>query len=100
MSKDDVPGENRTTSPGLASAFARSTAFASEFAISHSTAPFQERLMLSAISLIKIVDLTFSFTRDRSGLKLNRLFFQPAIRITGFSFARSALFSASRFVAL
>src|SRR5947208_15264511 len=100
MSKDDVPAEKRTTSPGLALACARSTASASEFAISHSTAPLQERLMLSAISPIKIVDLTFSFTRDRSGSKLKPLSLPPAMRMTGLFCARSALSTASRFVAL
>src|SRR5207247_9302193 len=100
MSKEDVPGENRTTSPGLALAWARSTASASELAISHSAAPLQERLILSAISPIKIVDLTFSFTRDRRGSKLKPLFFPPAMRMTGLFCARSALSTASRFVAL
>ena len=41
MSKEEVPGEKRTTSPGFARACARSTASASECAISHGTAPFQ-----------------------------------------------------------
>ena len=95
-----MPGENRTTSPGLALAWARSTASASEFAISHSAAPLHERRILSAISPIKIVDLTFSFTRHRSGSKLKPLFFPPAMRMTGLFCARSALSTASRFVAL
>jgi len=42
---------------------------ASEVAISDLTTPLQERLMLSAISPIKTVDLTLPFTRDRSGSK-------------------------------
>src|SRR5262249_35614721 len=46
MSKDDVPGEKSTTSPGLATAWARSTASASELAIAQFTAPSHERLML------------------------------------------------------
>ena len=56
--------------------------------------------MLSAISPIKIVDLTFSFTRDRSGSKLNPLSLPPAIRMTGLVCARNAFSTASRLVAL
>ena len=52
---------------------------------------FQERLILSAISPIKIVDLTFSFTRDRSGSKLKPLFFPPAMRMTGLILRCAAL---------
>src|SRR6266496_652488 len=100
MSKDDVPGEKRTISPGFALACARSTASASEVAISALTAPAQERLMLSAISPIKIVDVTVSFTSDRSGSKLNPLSLPPAIRTTGLLCARNALSIASRLVAL
>src|SRR5213075_2414461 len=54
MSKDDVPGEKRTTSPDLAVARARSTASASDVASSDLTAPSQSRAIRSAISPIKI----------------------------------------------
>src|SRR5437016_9163632 len=66
MSKEDVPGEKRTTSPGVARLRARSTASASEVAISDLTAPSHERLMLPAISPIRTADLTLSFTRERN----------------------------------
>src|SRR6059058_3720061 len=68
MSKDDVPGEKRTTSPGSASAWARSTASAREFAISDLTTPLQERLMLSAISTILIGEMAESIKRSWSGV--------------------------------
>src|SRR5213075_1923820 len=79
MSNEDVPGENRTTSPGLALAWARSTASASELAISHSAAPLQERLILSALSPINIVHLTFSLTTERRGSILHPFFYPPAM---------------------
>ena len=60
MSKEDVPGEKRTTSPGCARACARSTASAMETAISHGTTPLQSRQMRSAISPIRMVARTFS----------------------------------------
>src|SRR5437868_2927071 len=99
MSKDDVPGEKRTTSPGPATAWARSTASARELAMSELATPLQDRLMLSASSPIRIVDLTFSSIRDRSGSNVKPLSLPPTMRMTGLVCARSAFSTASRFVA-
>src|SRR5947207_528797 len=99
MSKEEVPGEKRTTSPGVARPRARSTASASEIARSQLTAPSQERLMLGAISPIRTADLTFSFTKDRSGSKVSPLSLPPAISTIGFVCAASAFSTASRLVA-
>ena len=43
MSKEDVPGENRTISPGFALAWARSTASASEVTAQLQTLPARQR---------------------------------------------------------
>src|SRR4029078_8387050 len=100
MSNDDVPGEKRTTSPALARLRARSTASASEVAISDLTAPSHERLMLSAISPIRTADLTLSSTRERNGSHMNYLTLPPAMRTTGLLCAAEAFSTASRLVAL
>ena len=59
-----------------------------------------DRAILRAISPIKIVDLTFSFTSARSGSNVKPLSLPPAIRMTGLVCASSAFSTASRLVAL
>src|SRR4030095_3065547 len=89
-----------TTSPALARLRARSTASASEVAISDLTAPSHERLMLSAISPIRTADLTTSFTSERNGSNVNPLSLPPAISTTGLFCAANAFSTESRLVAL
>src|SRR4030095_8413853 len=100
MSKEEVPGENRTTSPALARLRARSTASASEVAISDLTALAHERLMLSAISPIRTADFTLSFTRERNGSNVNPLSLPPATSTTGLLCAVKGFSHAARVVAL